>query len=78
MKDVTMPKFGMSMTEGELVKWLVNVGDHVEKGDPVCEISSEKIANTLESFFGGTVKEILHNEGDIVAVGEAIARIEED
>lgn len=78
MYEVRMPKFGATMQSGEVSEWLVKVGDRVEKGTPLCEISSEKITNTLESFTVGEVAEIVVEEGDEADIGEIIALIKED
>lgn len=78
MYEVQMPKFGATMKEGEINKWFVEPGDKVKKGDALCEISTEKITNTLESYVSGTVKELLLEEGDIAPISEVIAYIEED
>lgn len=78
MHDVQMPKFGLTMKTGEINEWFVNVGDHVNAGDALCEVSSEKITNSVEAFVSGTVAEILVEEGDEAPIGEVICRIKED
>lgn len=75
MYDVLMPKFGATMKEGEINEWFVAVGDTVKKGDKLCEISSEKITNTLESYVDGVVEEIIVEEGDTAEIATPIARI---
>jgi pyruvate dehydrogenase E2 component (dihydrolipoamide acetyltransferase) len=44
---ITMPKWGLSMTEGKVVEWLVEEGRELKPGDPVVDIETEKIANTF-------------------------------
>ena len=78
MHDVQMPKFGLTMKSGEINEWFVGVGDHVSSGDALCEVSSEKITNSVEAFVSGTVAEILVEEGDEAPIGEVICRIKED
>ena len=78
MYEVQMPKFGATMKQGEINEWFVKAGDKVKKGDALCEISTEKITNTLESYVNGTVKEILLEEGDSAPIGAVIAHIEEE
>lgn len=78
MYEVQMPKFGATMKEGEVNEWFVKPGDKVKKGDALCEISTEKITNTLESYVSGIVKELLVEEGDSAPISEVIAYIEED
>lgn len=78
MYELQMPKFGQTMIEGEISIWHVKEGDHVNKGDAICEVSTEKIVNEVETYETGTVKELLYEEGDIVDIGEVICRIEKD
>lgn len=76
MKQINMPKYGATMKEGEVTKWLVKVGDKVEKGDPIAEIESEKLSNTLEALESGIVKELLIEEGGEAKVGDPIMILE--
>jgi Pyruvate/2-oxoglutarate dehydrogenase complex, dihydrolipoamide acyltransferase (E2) component, and related enzymes len=75
MKEICMPKYGATMESGEVTKWLVKVGDVINKGDPIAEISSEKLVNTLESLESGKVEELLLEEGDEAKVGDPIMRL---
>jgi pyruvate dehydrogenase E2 component (dihydrolipoamide acetyltransferase) len=75
MADITMPKMGFDMTEGTLVRWLKNVGDEVQKGEPVAEIETDKVTIEVEAFESGTITELVAKEGDVVPVGEPIARL---
>ena len=72
---ITMPKFGMTMTEGTIVRWSVADGDRVEKEQPIAEIETEKIVNDLEAPASGTLTSILFDEGTTVQVGEIIGWI---
>jgi len=72
---ITMPKFGMTMTEGTIVRWSVTDGDCVEKEQPLAEIESDKLVNDLEAPATGTVTSILFEEGSTVQVGEVIGWI---
>lgn len=74
--EITMPRYGTTMETGEISEWYVEVGATVEKGTPLCEISSEKLTNVLEAPQAGTIKELLVEEGDEAAVGAAIAILE--
>ena len=78
MYELQMPKFGQTMTEGEIDEWKVQVGDHVEKEQELCIVSTDKITNGVKSYRNGTVKEILVEEGEKAPIGAVIARIEED
>jgi pyruvate/2-oxoglutarate dehydrogenase complex dihydrolipoamide acyltransferase (E2) component len=75
MYELTVPKMGMDTTEVEILKWMIKTGDNIKKGDPVAEIEFEKATTEIESEVSGVVEEILYKEGDIVNVGSAIARI---
>lgn len=77
MYEVKMPMFGATMKTGEINEWFVKVGDTIKVGDQLCEISSSKITNTLESLVAGVVKEIVVDEGEEAAVGATIALVEE-
>ena len=75
MHDVIIPKVGMGITEVEISKWEVKVGDVINKGDPLVEINTEKASTVLDSYFSGEVAEILFKPGDMVEVGTVICRI---
>ena len=70
-----MPKWGMSMQEGELTEWLVAVGDVVTEGQPLASVETEKVDAEIEAPVGGTVTEILVEAGTTVEVGSVIARL---
>ncbi len=63
-----MPKLGLTMTQGKVVKWLVPEGAEVVKGQPVVEITTEKIANVVEAPASGILRKILVAEGVTVPV----------
>jgi pyruvate dehydrogenase E2 component (dihydrolipoamide acetyltransferase) len=73
--DVTMPRLSDSMEEGKIIAWKVAEGDAVSEGDVLAEVESDKAVMELECFRAGTLAEIVHGDGDEVAVGEVIARI---
>ncbi len=74
--DLIMPKMGESIIEATILKWSKNVGDKVELDETVLEIATDKVDSEIPSPVEGTLSEILFKEGDVVAVGKAIARIE--
>jgi pyruvate dehydrogenase E2 component (dihydrolipoamide acetyltransferase) len=61
---LTVPKWGMSMEEGEIIEWRVAVGEQVSSGDELVDIETSKIINTAESTHTGTLVR------QVVAVGE--------
>ena len=75
--DVTMPRLSDSMEEGTVLKWLVEEGAEVKRGDPLAEIETDKANMTYEADQEGTLVEIVAGEGDTVAIGEVIARLGE-
>ncbi|MCE7483365.1 2-oxo acid dehydrogenase subunit E2 [Microbacterium profundi] len=75
MSEVTMPRLSDTMEEGELARWLKNVGDTVEKGDVIAEIETDKATMDLEAFESGVLEKQLVEEGAIVPIGKAVAVI---
>src|SRR3954447_16573812 len=75
--DVTMPRLSDSMEEGTILKWIVAGGGEVKRGEPLCEIETDKANMTYEADTDGTLIEIVVPEGETVALGEVIARIGE-
>ncbi len=70
---ITMPKWGLSMKEGSILKWIKSNGDNISKGDMILEIETEKVVNEMESPEDGKILKICANEGDTVPVGSLIA-----
>ena len=60
---ITMPALSPTMEEGNLVKWLVKEGDHVEPGDVLAEVETDKATMELEAADEGTVARLLVAEG---------------
>ena len=52
---ITMPKWGLAMKEGSIVKWNKEVGEEVKKGEALVEIETEKVVNEFESPENGTM-----------------------
>jgi pyruvate dehydrogenase E2 component (dihydrolipoamide acetyltransferase) len=75
--DVTMPRLSDSMEEGTVLKWLVDEGADVKRGEPLVEIETDKANMTYDADADGTLIEIVAQEGDTLAIGEVIARIGE-
>lgn len=66
--ELYMPKNGMDMTEGTIVRWLKEEGDPVEKGEPVMEIETDKVTMEAESPASGVLLKKLFQNGDVVPV----------
>ena len=75
MKKIIMPKFGETMTEGLIVKWLLKEGQRVKKSDPLFEIETDKVILTVESQIDGILTKIIVKENIIVPVGEVVGII---
>ncbi|MEJ8801499.1 dihydrolipoamide acetyltransferase family protein [Pontibacter sp. H249] len=73
--EMVMPKMGESIMEGTVLKWLKNVGDTIEQDESVLEVATDKVDTEVPAIQGGVLKEILVQEGDVVAVGAPIAII---
>ncbi|MFD1039378.1 biotin/lipoyl-containing protein [Virgibacillus byunsanensis] len=76
--NVKLPQQGASMTDGDIVEWLVTVGDKVEKGQDIVEVDTAKTTFNVTSPVSGTVVNLEREEDDNVEVGEVIAKIEVD
>ncbi len=76
--DVTMPQMGVSVAEGTVVAWRVEVGGRIEAEQTICEISTDKIDTEVPAPTSGVVSEILVPVETTVAVGEVLARIAPD
>lgn len=76
--DIKLPKLGLTMESAELTSWLVTVGDTVEEGESIAEITTDKIDHEIEAPAAGTIVELVAAEGDELEVGVVIARLETD
>ncbi len=74
---ITMPRLSDTMTEGVVAKWLKQVGDHVEEGDILAEIETDKATMEFESFHEGTLLHIGIQEGETADVDSLLAVIGE-
>jgi len=75
-KDVKLPDIGEGVTEGEMVKWLVKVGDTVKPDQPVAEVMTDKATVEVPSPFAGVVKELKVKEGDVVPIETTLLVLE--
>jgi len=72
-----MPQMGESIVEGTLTKWLKKPGEHVDRDEPLFEISTDKVDTEIPSPAAGVLKEVLVEEGKTVAISTVVGRIEE-
>jgi pyruvate dehydrogenase E2 component (dihydrolipoamide acetyltransferase) len=75
---VTMPKWGIEMTEGTVIQWTAAEGQRIDKGAPLLEVETEKIVNTVDSPFSGTLRRIVAGPGEIRPVGGLLAVLAAD
>ena len=76
-KLVVMPKLGLTMTEGLVSRWLKAEGDAVKEGEPLFEVETDKLTNTIEATASGTLLKILAKEGDTLPCLAGVAVIGE-
>src|SRR5947209_4597681 len=76
LREFKLPDVGEGLTEGEILQWLVAVGDTVTVNQPICEVETAKAAVELPSPYAGTVTELLHEAGTMVDVGQPIITID--
>lgn len=75
MPTIIMPKMGDAMEEGTLLRWLKQVGDEINVGDPLAEIETDKVSLEIESQEAGVLSRLYVEEGATVPIGSAIAAI---
>jgi 2-oxoglutarate dehydrogenase E2 component (dihydrolipoamide succinyltransferase) len=73
--DVVMPQMGESIAEGTVVRWMKKVGDHVDRDEPLFEISTDKVDAEIPSPAEGVLAEIRVKEGETVPVHSVVAVI---
>ena len=71
-KDFKLPDLGEGLTEGEILKWLVSVGETVTQNQPIVEVETAKAAVEIPAKWAGKVVAIHHGEGTTVEVGTSI------
>src|SRR5215211_4153721 len=76
LREFKLPDVGEGLTEGEILQWLVAVGDTVTVNQPLCEVETAKAAVELPSPYAGTVAELKFEAGTTVDVGTPIISID--
>jgi len=75
---VPMPKWGLSMTEGTIVEWLVDEGDEITAGEEIVEIETSKITNVYEAAVTGTLRRITMAEGETAPIGAMMGLVADE
>jgi len=77
MSDITLPELGEGIEEATIINIFVSPGDSIKKEQSVIEIETDKAALELPSPFDGTISDILVSEGDVIKIGDLIAKVAE-
>jgi pyruvate dehydrogenase E2 component (dihydrolipoamide acetyltransferase) len=72
-KEIRLPKMGQTMEEGTIVRWLVEVGSEIKRGDVLCEVETDKATMEMDSPVDGFIKAILVKTDSVVAVNAPVA-----
>jgi 2-oxoglutarate dehydrogenase E2 component (dihydrolipoamide succinyltransferase) len=75
MTNVMMPQLGETVADGTVTKWLKNLGEMVTKGEPLFEVSTDKVDTEIPAPANGILSKILVSEGETVDVGTVLAVI---
>jgi pyruvate dehydrogenase E2 component (dihydrolipoamide acetyltransferase) len=76
-REFRLPDIGEGLTEAEIVRWLVQVGDEVQEDQPIVEVETDKAVVEIPSPYAGVIVSHGGNEGDVIAVGEVLVTIGE-
>jgi pyruvate dehydrogenase E2 component (dihydrolipoamide acetyltransferase) len=75
---LTMPKWGIEMTEGTITSWRVREGERIERGAEILDVETEKIVNAVEAPAAGVLRRIAVGEGETRPVGALIGVIADE
>ncbi|MDP9182345.1 MAG: 2-oxo acid dehydrogenase subunit E2 [Actinomycetota bacterium] len=78
LRDFKLPDLGEGLTEGEILQWLVQVGDEVKLNQPIVEVETAKAAVEVPSPFAGVVTTLHHQPGETIDVGTVIISFDTD
>jgi pyruvate dehydrogenase E2 component (dihydrolipoamide acetyltransferase) len=76
--EIRMPNLGYDMESGRVEQWLKQIGERVERGEPLVEVETDKATLEMEATQSGTLLEILAEAGQEVAVGDVIGYLDAD
>lgn len=75
VREILMPKLGLTMVEGTIIQWFVKEGDYVNVGDKLFEVETDKLTNEITADTEGVIRKILVNQGDTAEVKALIGII---
>ncbi len=78
MHEIKMPKLGLTMQSGTIVKWHKKEGDFINEKEILFEVMTDKVTIEVEANYSGILKKIIITEGEEIPVGEIIAYIGEE
>lgn len=76
MQNILMPRLGLTMEEGTLVRWAVAEGESFTQGQILFEVMTDKVTTEVEAPFSGKLRKILVREDETVPVAAVIAEAE--
>jgi pyruvate/2-oxoglutarate dehydrogenase complex dihydrolipoamide acyltransferase (E2) component len=74
--EIAMPNLGYDMDSGKIAAWLKAEGDHVERGEPLVEIETDKTAVEIESLASGILIQVVTHAGETASVGDVIGYLD--
>ena len=77
MSNIVVPELGESVVEARISRWLKKAGDHVEIGEPIVHLETEKVDLEVNADKPGVIASIARQEGDDVKIGEVLGVIDE-
>ena len=78
LREFKLPDLGEGLTEGEILQWMVQVGDTVTLNQPIVEVETAKAAVEVPSPFAGVVTQLHHQAGEVVDVGAVLITFDTD
>ena len=78
IENIEVPSIAESVTEVTMLSWSVKVGQYVDADDPICEVETDKANTDIPSPLSGVITSIEAKEGDTIAVGGVMAKIDTD
>lgn len=78
VRELVMPKLGLTMTEGTIIKWFFNEGDSVKEGDVIYEVETDKLTNEIAADTGGVLRKIIVHEGETAPVKSLVGLIADE